>query len=53
MKGFKAFKLNNKGVGVVNVVIALSFLSILGLLILALSYPSVSAERLHTMQKVL
>ena len=40
MKGFKAFKLNNKGVGVVNVVIALSFLSILGLLILALSYTS-------------
>ena len=40
MKSLKAFKQNNSGAGLVNVIIALTFLSTLGLLILALSYTS-------------
>ncbi|MBQ6265916.1 MAG: hypothetical protein IJK60_10760 [Clostridia bacterium] len=40
MKGLRLLKQNNKGVGIVSVIIALSFLATLGLLILAISYTS-------------
>ena len=40
MRSLKALKQNNKGVGTVTVILALSFLTTLGLLVLALSYTS-------------
>ncbi len=40
MKGLRLLKQNNKGVGIISVIIALSFLATLGLLIMAISYTS-------------